>query len=163
MWLSIDETNTLDNALITMEHLFKTGTVHIYLQRLINEKSHLEIHYYIEKLQNKINHEQQLDEQTQQQEGQMANEPEKIKLTLSMADIDDHKRQLTFCNVDLHNMPHKKILLNEQLKILNIIEKINSVLLELEISGHPEYQLRSEKYDIYDRTGEFETNYYPFQ
>ncbi|CAF1558203.1 unnamed protein product [Didymodactylos carnosus] len=106
---------------------------------------------------------EQLDEQTQQQEGQMANEPEKIKLTLSMADIDDHKRQLTFCNVDLHNMPHKKILLNEQLKILNIIEKINSVLLELEISGHPEYQLRSEKYDIYDRTGEFETNYYPFQ
>ncbi|CAF0985043.1 unnamed protein product [Didymodactylos carnosus] len=39
------------------------------------------------------------------------------------------------------NMPYKKLLLQEQLKILRIIEQIYSILLELELSGHPEYQL----------------------
>ncbi|CAF5183416.1 unnamed protein product, partial [Rotaria magnacalcarata] len=63
----------------------------------------------------------------------------RTKFVLSMADINDHKRQLTFCNVDLpSNMSHKKVLLSEQLRLLEIVEKIYSMFVKLEIAGHPD-------------------------
>ena len=150
MWLSTEGTTALDNALITMEHVYRTGAVHFRLRRLIDEASHFEIEYSIKKVQTSDttardpNDDNRLD----------SNETENIKFTLSMPDIDDHKRQLTFCNVDLaDNMYFKKILLSEQLKLLSVIENIYSMLVKLEMAGHPEYQLRDDSYHIYDLPG----------
>jgi hypothetical protein len=142
MWLSAKETTALDNALITMEHLYNSGIVDIHLRHLMNEQSNFKIEYSIDRIQ----------EQTLNNTGNEENrrEPEKIKFTLSMTDIDDHKRQLTFCNVDVQqNMFYKKVFINGQLKLLQTIEKIYSILLKLELSGHPDYQLREEPYDIH--------------
>jgi hypothetical protein len=50
-------------------------------------------------------------------------------------------------------MFYKKILLNEQLKLLKIVENIFGILVKLEMAGHPEYQLRQEDFEIHDRTG----------
>ncbi|CAF5041192.1 unnamed protein product, partial [Rotaria magnacalcarata] len=47
-----------------------------------------------------------------------------VKYTLTKTDIDDHKRQLTFCQVDLQeDMIDKKILLDEQLKLFKLIDE----------------------------------------
>jgi len=142
MWLSAKETTALDNALITMEHLYNSGIVDIHLRHLMNEQSNFKIEYSIDRIQ----------EQTLNNTGNEENrrEPEKIKFTLSMTDIDDHKRQLTFCNVDVQqNMFYKKAFIDGQLKLLQTIEKIYSILLKLELSGHPDYQLREERYNIH--------------
>lgn len=45
MWLSAEETSTLDNALVTMEHIYKTGIITIRLGRLINKPSYFQIEY----------------------------------------------------------------------------------------------------------------------
>jgi len=141
MWLSAEEITRLDNALITMEHIYKTGQVHIHLQRLINEQSSIEITCSTAKTSN-----ESIDDEEEEQN--------KFLFTLSSSDIDDHKRQLTFCNVDLQTeMIYKKILLNEQLKLFKLIEKIFSILLKLEMAGHPNYQLRKLDYDIFDTQG----------
>jgi ATP-dependent Lon protease len=157
MWLSAEETTVLDNALITMEHLYKTGTVKIRLRRLMNEQSYFEIGYAI----NKIQTEALRRTDSNEDEDEEQNRSKLLKFTLSMSDVDDHKRQLTFCNVDLQeNMMYKKILLNEQLKLLKIVENIYAMLIKLEMAGHPEYQLREDVYDIHDRTGKT-FDYYP--
>src|SRR5689334_4858851 len=109
MWLSTEETSALDNALITMEHLYKTGIVTIRLGRLMNEPSYFEIEYSIGKMRASTSIEN-LDEEVQQEE--RSQDVKSTKFILSMTDINDHKRQLTFCNVDLpSNMSHKKVLL----------------------------------------------------
>ena len=154
MWLSAEETNVLDNALITMEHLYRSGVVHIQLRRLINEESKFEIEYSINKTQTSIkdNSEGLVNENDGflQQE-----EPEKIKFVLAASEVDDHKRQLTFCNVDLSEaMKPKRILLNEQLKLLNTVNDIYSTMIQLEMAGHPDYQLKEENLQLSDRTGE---------
>jgi hypothetical protein len=150
MWLSVEETSALDNALITMEHLYKTGVVTIRLGRLANEPSYFQIEYSIDKIR-AFASTQNLDQEVEQEE-----RPEDVKITkftLSMADINDHKRQLTFCNVDLpSNISYKKVLLSEQLKLLQIVEKIYLIFVKLEMAGHPDYQLRAERYDIHDKT-----------
>jgi hypothetical protein len=48
---------------------------------------------------------------------------------------------------------YKKTLLKEQLKLLQTIEKIYSILLKLEMAGHPNFQLKEDNYEIYDRYG----------
>jgi hypothetical protein len=150
MWLSVEETSALDNSPITMEHLYKTSIVTIRLGRLMNEPSYFQIEYLIDKTRGStstINLDEQVEQETNPQN------MKRIKFTLSMADINDHKRQLTFCNVDLpSNMSHKKVLLTEQLKLLQVFEKIYSIYIKLEMAGHPEYQLRDERYDIHDKT-----------
>lgn len=149
MWLSAEETTMFDNALITMEHLYKSGIIKIHLRRLMNEQSCFEIEYSIGKKVIVIDNNSDLDN-----EDDVENQHEKLKVILSAADIDDHKRQLTFCNVDLQQkMAHKQILLREQLKLLEIIEKIYSILLKLEMVGHPHFQLRDNQYEIFDRYG----------
>jgi hypothetical protein len=164
MWLSAEETTVFDNALVTMEHLYKTGTINIRLRHLLHEESSLEINYLIDKIQpkkidgensneganNKGEEKHQLDDSSDEEEELRS---DKIKLTLSMLDIDDHKRQLTFCNVDLpENMSHMKILLDEQLKLLKLIGNIYSTFKKLEMAGHPNYQLKQKHYRIYNRT-----------
>jgi hypothetical protein len=149
MWLSEEETTMLDNALITMEHIYKTGMVNFHLRRLMNEQSYFEIEYSIDKMTTLMNSEDDFE-----QEDEIQRQQEKHKFILSMADIDDHKRQLTFCNVDLQEkMIYKKILLKEQLNLLQIIEKISSILQKLEMAGHPNFQLIENHYEIYDRYG----------
>lgn len=146
MWLSTEETTMLDNALITMEHLYKSGIIKISLRRLMNEQSFFEIDYSIGKKTIEVTNEDDENE-VEQEQGT-------LKFTLSAADIDDHKRQLTFCNVDLQQeMAHKQLLLKEQLKLLAILEKIYSILLKLEMVGHPHFQLRENQYEIFDRYG----------
>ena len=141
MWLSAEDTTVLDNALITMEHLYKTGAVDIHLRHLLNESSYFEIGYSIDRNQG------QTTEDNRQ-------ELERIKFTLSMADIDDHKRQLQFCNVDVQqNRFYSKALIESQLKLLQKIEKIYLILKKLEMSGHPDYQLRDEHYEIHLQSG----------
>ena len=148
MWLSAEETTMLDNALITMEHIYRAGIVKFRLRRLMHEQSYFEIEYSIDKITTPINNEDDVDNDEQE------DVHEKHKFTLSMADIDDHKRQLTFCNVDLEQkMIYKKILLREQLNLLQIIEKIHSILVKLEMAGHPNFQLKENNYKIYDRYG----------
>jgi hypothetical protein len=168
MWLSTEVTTVLDNALITMEYLYKTGTVSVHLKRLMNEQSYFEIEYSIDKIQTQIVRilSTEDDEETENQIKEEQRETEKIKFNLSMADVDDHKRQLTFCNIDLQqNMAHTKILLNEQLKLLKVIEKIYLILVKLEMSGHPNYQLKEEKYEMFDKAGKlnfvFIVQYHP--
>ena len=151
LWLSREEGTAIDNALITMEHLYKTGTVKIRLRRLMNEQSYFEIGYAINKVQTDMSQATHTDDD---EYGQQQRKSELLKFTLSMSDIDDHKRQLTFCNVDLQeNMLYKKILLNEQLKLLKIVENIYAIHAKLEMAGHPDYQLKDEDYEIHDRTG----------
>jgi hypothetical protein len=143
MWLSADETNVLDNALITMEHIYRSGVVHIQLGRLINEESKYELEYSINKSQTPIKDD--LENAAQ----------ERIKFILSRAEVDDHKRQLIFCNVGLSEaLESKKILLNEQLKMLTIVNNIYSKMIQLEVAGHPNYQLKEETLQLSDRTGE---------
>jgi hypothetical protein len=150
MWLSVEETSALDNALVTMEHLYKTGVVIIRLGRLINEPSYFQIEYSVDKIRASISTEN-LDEVIEPED--RLQDIKKNKFILSMADINDHKRQLTFCNVDLpSNMSHKKVLLSEQLKLLQIVQKICSIFVKLEMAGHPDNQLRDQQYDIHDRT-----------
>ena len=154
MWLSADETTVLDNALIMMEHLYRTGIINIRLRRLMDEESYFEIDYSINKIQASTTSSDDQANQWADDARVQRNEREKIKFTLSRAEIDDHKRQLTFCNVDLQeNMVYKKILLTEQLKLLQIVENIFSILVKLEMAGHPDYQLKDESYKISDRTG----------
>jgi hypothetical protein len=132
MWLSEEQTSVLDNALITMEHLYKSGTVNIHLRRLMNEQSYFEINYTIDRIQ-----------------GQEINNRQEVKRTLSMADVDDHKRQLIFCKVDVEqNKRYKESVIKGQLELLQIVEKIYSNLIKLELSGHPDYQLHEEQYTI---------------
>ncbi|CAF4674327.1 unnamed protein product, partial [Rotaria sp. Silwood2] len=135
MWLSAEETTVLDNALITMKHLYKSGTVDIYLRRLTRKPSYYEIGYSIDRIQSEDND---------------RIKAKKIQFLLSMSDIDDHKRQLTFCNVDVQqNLIYKKTLINEQLKLLKTIENIYHIFTKLELAGHPDYQLRDEHYEIH--------------
>jgi hypothetical protein len=164
MWLSAEETTMLDNALITMEHIYKTGIMNIHLRRLMNEQSYFEIEYSIDKvsIQTSNRNDFDSDEQSADKEGdemqqqQQQQQREKFKFILSMTDVDDHKRQLTFCNVDLQqNMIYKKILLNEQLQLLQIIEKIYLILLKLEMAGHPNFQLKESNFEIHDLSGKF--------
>ncbi|CAM4768543.1 unnamed protein product [Rotaria magnacalcarata] len=151
MWLSTEETSTLDNALVTMEHIYKTGIITIRLGRLINKPSYFQIEYSIVKMRASIDIDN-LDAEVEQED--RPQDLKRTKFVLSMADINDHKRQLTFCNVDLpSNMSHKKVLLSEQLRLLEIVEKIYSMFVKLEIAGHPDCQLRDKQYEIYDRTG----------
>jgi hypothetical protein len=124
----------------------------------MNEQSYFEIEYSINKIQTDTSRRTTSDDDDEyeqdNEEEQEQNKSKILKFTLSMGDIDDHKRQLTFCNVDLQeNMFYKKILLNEQLKLLKIVENIYTILVKLEMAGHPEYQLREDIYDIHDRTG----------
>jgi hypothetical protein len=142
LWLSAEATTVLDNALITMEHLYKSGTVDIHLRHLMNEQSYFEIGYSIDRIQGQTLNNTENEEHRR--------EVEKIKFTLSMADIDDHKRQLTFCNVDVEqNSFYKKALINGQLKLLQTVENIYSILLKLELAGHPDYQLGEYHYEIH--------------
>ncbi|CAF0904066.1 unnamed protein product [Adineta ricciae] len=153
MWLSAEGTTMLDNALITMEYLYKTGVVHIDLRRLLNEQSELKIEYAVEKMVSNETDDDDDDKEEGEDEN-MPTEQEVQRVMLSSDDIDDHKRQLTFCQVDLpENMILKKILLSEQLKLFQTIEKIHSILIKLEINGHPEFQLQQKHYPIYDTFG----------
>ena len=143
LWLSTEETTMLDNALITMEHLYKTGVVNIRLRRLMNEESQYDIEYSI-------------DKGSERHEGDEQSEisQEKHRFIMPMADVHDHKRQLTFCNVDLpENMMYKTIQLKEQLKLLHTVEKIFATLIKLEMAGHPNYQFKDERYEIHDSFG----------
>ncbi|CAF3895235.1 unnamed protein product [Rotaria sp. Silwood1] len=141
MWLSTEETTVLDNALITMEHLYKNGNVNIYLQHLIKKSSYYEISYSIDRIETGI-------EKVNDENNQI--KTKKIEFLLSMSDIDDHKRQLTFCNVDVQqNLIYKKVLINGQLKLLKTIENIYHIYTKLELVGHPDYQLRDENYEIH--------------
>ncbi|CAF4529387.1 unnamed protein product, partial [Rotaria sp. Silwood2] len=178
LWLSVEETSVFDNALITMEHLYKCGMVHIHLRHLLNEPANLEIDYLISKNQGMVTHrpdnrkyekqesyssdsesdknsdyddarqedahnnEDNSDEESDNDENEAQLDKDNLKFTLSKADIDDHKRQLTFCKVDLdEDMIDKRNLLDEQLTLLKRIDEIFSLLTKLEMDGHPAYQL----------------------
>ncbi|CAF4423861.1 unnamed protein product, partial [Adineta steineri] len=123
----------------------------------MNAQSYFEIEYSIDKVSAPIKetNDSDSDEQFEYEADDEVQQREKIKFTLSMADIDDHKRQLTFCNVDVQqNMIYKKVLLNEQLLLLKLIEKIYLILVKLETAGHPNFQLRKDNYEIHDRFGD---------
>ncbi|CAF5060919.1 unnamed protein product, partial [Rotaria sp. Silwood1] len=164
MWLSTEEATVFDNALVVMAHLYKTGEVTIRLRHLLHEESSLKINYLIDKIQPKtvsaqITNEETNDKNEEEQKNSDSSDDEeesktnKMKITVSMFDfdIDEHKRQLTFCNVDLPaNMSHIKILLDEQLKLLKLLGNIYSTFIKLEMSGHPNYQLTNKRYKIYN-------------
>jgi hypothetical protein len=66
-----------------------------------------------------------------------------------MSDVDDHKRQLTFCKVDVEqNKRYKESIIKGQLELLKIVEKIYLNLIKLELSGDPDYQSRDEQHKI---------------
>ncbi|CAF3853947.1 unnamed protein product [Rotaria sp. Silwood1] len=88
------------------------------------------------------NNEDNSDEESDNDENEAQLDKNNLKFTLSKADIDDHKRQLTFCRVDLdEDMIDKRNLLDEQLTLLKRIDEIFSLLTKLEMDGHPAYQL----------------------
>ncbi len=155
LWLSTEDTTMLDNALITMEHLYKTGMVNIRLQRLINEQSHYDIDYSIDKISDQAMRINDSDgEQHVDSKNDESIQQEQIKFTLSMVDVDDHRRQLTFCTSDLlANVAYKTLLLAEQLKLLQMVEKVFYIHVKLEIAGHPDFQCIEEHYEVYDRDG----------
>jgi hypothetical protein len=87
-------------------------------------------------------------------EGNQEAQAKKIEFLLAMPDIEDHKRQLTFCNVDAQqNLIYKKALINGQLKLLKTVDNIYQTLTKLELAGHPDYQLRDEHYEIHLQQG----------
>ncbi|UJR16744.1 hypothetical protein I4U23_003644 [Adineta vaga] len=132
MWLSAEETTVFDNALVVMTHLYKTGQVAIRLRHLLHEQSSLEIHYFIDKTQSTTSNTEMIGRKERNYESSDDEEEskvDKIKTTLSMADIEDHKQ--------------------EQLKLLKLIGDIYSTFIKLEMSGHPNYQLTSKRYKIY--------------
>lgn len=142
MWLSTDTTAVLDNALITMEYLFRSGKVSFFQNRLLNKTSYYEVKYSIDRISNS-SQSSATSRQPNADEGS-----DKIIFTLDISDVDDHKRQLTFCNVDVDEKSSQKVLVSGQLAILDIAGKIFSMYSELEALGHPDYQLREEKLDI---------------
>ena len=155
MWLLTDETAILDNALITMEHLYRTGMLHVRLSNLVSQQLCFEITYSIARRPIKINKSNESDdgEADSRQDTSQERDTE-ILFTLSMSDISDHKRQLTFCNIDLQqHMIDKKILLEEQLKLLDTIENIYYILIKLEKAGHPNFQLKEYGWELYDQIG----------
>ncbi|CAF2820621.1 unnamed protein product [Rotaria sp. Silwood2] len=191
LWLSVEETSVFDNALITMEHLYKCGMVHIHLRHLLNEPANLEIDYLISKNQGMVTHrpdnrkyekqesyssdsesdknsdyddarqedahnnEDNSDEESDNDENEAQLDKDNLKFTLSKADIDDHKRQLTFCKVDLdEDMIDKRNLLDEQLTLLKRIDEIFSLLTKLVMDGHPAYQLMDKHIKINYRASE---------
>ena len=155
LWLNAEESNVLDNALITMEHLYRNSNTKIYLRRLIGEPSYYEISYSIERI-HRNNENEEDDEDNLDQLNPNAAQTS-IKCMMSMSDIEDHKRQLTFCNVDTQqNLINKKPLLNGQLKLLKTIEQIYHTFTALEFSGHPDYQFRDENYLLSVRRGKYE-------
>ncbi|CAF1176839.1 unnamed protein product [Adineta ricciae] len=128
LWLSNEDATMLDNALVMMEYFYKTGVVNIHLQRLINKQSHYDIEYSIG-----------------------SDNKQQIKSTMPMTDVADHRRQLTFCTSDLLvNEAYRKDLITEQLKLLEVVERVFSIQVKLENSGHPKYQCKEEHYQIYD-------------
>lgn len=157
MWLSAVETTKLDNSLMLMEHLYRSGTILMRLRRLTNEESYFQMGYSIKKIQNTAATTDEAPGWGHANRVQR-NEAEQIKFTLSMAEIDDHKRQLTFCNVDLSDKAqYRKLLLTEQLNMLKIVEDMFLTLCKLEMAGHPKYQLKEENYRIYDHSDSVET------
>jgi hypothetical protein len=61
---------------------------------------------------------------------------------------------LTFCTSDLlDEMAYKTLVLTEQLKLLQMVEKVFSIHVKLEITGHPDFQCTEEHYEIYDIHG----------
>ena len=139
-----------------MEYLYKTGIVSVHLLHLKDEKSYFDMEYAVDKMQPLIVQRlgSEVMDEVENHMNQEQRNIDKSKILLSMADVDDHKRQLTFCNTDLQqNMSHTKILLNEQLKLLKVMEKIYLILLKLERSGHPNYQLKKTTYKMFDEAG----------
>lgn len=140
LWLSSEETTVLDNALITMEHIYRSGIVNIFLNHLARKPSYYEIVYWIDRVENG----DECDPQLANNRGKVT---KTISLSLSMSDIDNHKRQLTFCNVDFQeSLIYKKFLINGQLKLLQKIEDIYYMYAKLESAGHPDFQIY-EKHD----------------
>ena len=155
MWLSAEESNVLDNALIIMEYLYRSGVVLIQLRGLVNEKSSIQIKYAVSKImKSSVDDTEKLsDDEETVEENQI---PEQAEFFLSKSDIEDHKRQLIFCKANLCDTDvSKKILLENQLVLLEKIEKIFSITLKLETVGHPDYQWKDESISIRDRNGKF--------
>ncbi|CAF3313159.1 unnamed protein product [Rotaria sp. Silwood2] len=101
------------------------------------------------------NNEDNSDEESDNDENEAQLDKDNLKFTLSKADIDDHKRQLTFCKVDLdEDMIDKRNLLDEQLTLLKRIDEIFSLLTKLEMDGHPAYQLMDKHIKINYRASE---------
>ncbi|CAF1475962.1 unnamed protein product [Didymodactylos carnosus] len=139
-WLSSDS-SSLENAIIIMEYLYKTGTIYVFLKHLVGEKSYFEIRYYLEPHDS--------DSTDQDHESPPKKKTHQI---MSMTDFADHKRQLTFCNVDVSDVAQKKIMLVQQLKLLKRLENLFSSLISLENQGHPQYQDQCIVYTIGDNS-----------
>lgn len=136
LWLSTADSTTLDNVILTMQHLYQTGIVHIHLRRLISEESRLECSYSIDRLKT------------------IENDGECLKFNLSKSDFDEYRLQLTFSTVDIpESMIVRKILAEKQLILLMIIDKIYLKMIQLETSGHPHYQATHRMFPLFDTTG----------
>ena len=152
LWLSADETTVLDNALITMDHLYRSGTVSFFLRHLLTRQSYYEINYTIDRIQHSTKNDQNAEQIIH------STKPEKMIFTLSLPEIEDHKRQLTFCNIDAqHNLFVKQLLADGQLKLLQKVDEIFEMFNKLELAGHPDYQLHEETFDMQLTLG----SYYP--
>lgn len=157
MWLATADTTMMDNALVTMEYLYRAGSVKVCLRGLIHESSYYEISYYLKKQETSGEFMDGTQANITTVNDGIEREASRGKLVfkLSLADIDDHKRQLTFCNADLVNSrTYRSVLLEEQMKLLSIIEKIYRMQRKLEMSGHPNYQMKEEHWDICDTYGQ---------
>ncbi|CAF1578446.1 unnamed protein product [Rotaria magnacalcarata] len=139
-----------------MEHLYKTGVVNIRLRRLINEQTHYHIDYFVDKISDQTVRVNESDgKQHADNETATIIQQEQNKFSLSMSEVDDHRRQLTFCSLDLlDSLTHKTLMSKEQLKLLQMVERIFSIHVKLEISGHPEFQYAEEHHEIYDIHGD---------
>lgn len=149
LWLTADETTVLDNALITMEHLYRTASTQIQLHRLVGKTSSYEVSYSIERFQDRTNN--TLNKEPNENKSKVT-----MQFVMSMSDVDDHKRQLTFCNVETQqNLVSKKSMIDGQLRLLKALEEIFQICKRLESAGHPDYQLRDQGNGITFQLGSF--------
>lgn len=152
LWLTADETTVLDNALITMEHLYRTASVQICLRRLVRKTSFYEVSYSIDRFQDEsrsVPDEEQNENRTKVS----------ISFIMSMSEVDDHKRQLTFCNVETQQSSlYRNSMIDGQLRLLKIIEQIYQISKKLELAGHPDYQLRHQDSAIQLQLSNFFSN-----
>lgn len=152
LWLTADETTVLDNALITMEHLYRTASVRIHLRRLVGKTTFYEVSYSIDRLQDETNNMSAKEQNENRAKVSM-------QLVMSMSDVDDHNRQLTFCNVETQqSLAYKKSMIDGQLRLLKTMEQIYQICKRLELAGHPDYQLRDQDDGINLQLGNFFTD-----
>ena len=132
-WFTRSQVSTFENAQIVMENVKQTGKVHIELQELIAGQTTFKIRF---------------------KQGEAGAE-EGIEEVLTVDDVDELQRQLTFSLQQQDNAEQaqaadqaKAAEGKASLQVLQLLRTIFDQLQALQASGHPFYQKRTFEYSV---------------